>query len=254
VRSRLIIILLAGGSVLLGALVVLRVLRQSGPAAPPAPPVASRVEVPAVPARSAGPLPAPKRPAPRRPNAAGPAPPPPAAAPAEATPTTGTLHIESDVPDASVFIDRVYLGSVPVTASNLTPGPHELHVSATGYDPDVRTIQVEAGTRDLVVKFKEIRLDASVPVVHRHAMGSCSGTLTATPQGLTYDTTNTKDAFTVPLTHLETFEVDYLNKTLKVKVRGGRTYNFTDADGKVDRLYLFWEDVDKVRQRLLAGK
>lgn len=247
-NRRILIILLAGAGVLLGGAAIFLAVRP-GPAGPAAVTPAASPTVP-TPAPAPGPA-EPKPVAPRRPR---PARPPAAPAPVEAVPTTGTLRIESDVADASVFIDRVYLGSAPVTASDLTPGPHELHVSAKGYDPEVRTIQVEAGTHDLLVKFKEIRLDASVPVVHKHAMGSCSGTLEATPQGLTYDTTNTKDAFTAPLTDLETFEVDYLKKNLKVKVRNGRTYNFADADGKIDRLYLFWEEVDKVRQRLLVGK
>ena len=168
----------------------------------------------------------------------------------EATPTTGTLLIQSDVPDTSVFVDRVFLGTAPVTAANLTPGPHRVNLSATGYEGYVETIDVAAGARTLSVKFKEVKLDASIPVVHKHGVGSCSGTLRATPQGLTYDTDNASDAFTTPLTSLDTFSVDYLEKNLRVKIRGGKTYNFTDPDGKADRLYLFHQEVDKVRKRL----
>ena len=43
------------------------------------------------------------------------------------------------------------------------------------------------------------RLDASIDVVHKHRMGSCKGRLTATPQGIRYDTTDKGDAFTSPL-------------------------------------------------------
>ena len=169
-----------------------------------------------------------------------------------AAPTTGTLRIDSDVPDTSVFIDRNYLGTAPVTATDLTPGTHHLNMSATGYDGISEDISVEAGTHDLSIKFKEIKLDTNVAVVHKHAFGSCSGTLRATPQGLQYDTTNRDDAFSVPLTELETFDVDYLNKNLRVKIRRGKTYNFTDPDGNADRLFVFQRDVEKVRQRLLA--
>ena len=35
-----------------------------------------------------------------------------------------------------------------------------------------------------------------------------------------------------------------------IKIRGGRTYEFTDPSGKADALYLFHQEVDKVRQRM----
>jgi hypothetical protein len=187
--------------------------------------------------------PAPKAAAPP----AQPTPGPPAAAP-----IAGTLHITSDVAETSVFIDRKYLGTAPVTAEDLTPGTHHLNMSATGFDGVSEDITVEAGSHDLPIKFKEIKLDAKAAVVHKHAFGSCAGTLRATPQGLQYDTTNADDAFNVPLTELETFEVDYLNKNLRVKVRRGKTYNFTDPDGNADRLFVFQRDVEKVRQRLIS--
>ena len=158
------------------------------------------------------------------------------------------------MPDTSVFIDRVYLGSAPVTAANLAPGPHRLNMSATGYDGISETIDVEPGTRTISVEFKAIKLDERIAVIHKHAIGSCTGTLRASPQGLTYETANENDAFAAPLTSLEAFEVDYLKKNLKVKIRGGKTYNFAAADNDVDRLYLFHQAVDKVRQRLAAGK
>lgn len=167
---------------------------------------------------------------------------------------TGTLHIESDVPDTSVFIDRVFLGTAPVTADRLTPGSHQLNMSAAGYDGVSETIEVAAGTHDLSIRFKEIRLDARTDVVHKHALGACRGTLHATPQGLQYDTTDTKDGFTAALTDLETFEVDYLARTLTVKIRKGRSYTFTDPEGNVDRLFVFQRDVEKVRQRIIAGR
>ena len=46
------------------------------------------------------------------------------------------------------------------------------------------------------------------------------------------------------------FEVDYLKKNLRVKIRGGKIYNFTDPDGNADRLFVFQRDVDKVRKRI----
>ena len=172
----------------------------------------------------------------------------------EPSPSTGTLIIESDVPDTSVFVDQVFLGTAPVTAKDLRPGPHRINMSATGYEGFVDTIEIVPGTRTVSYRFKEIRLDASIAVTHKHAIGSCSGTLRATPKGLTYDTTNKGDAFSVPLTGLETFAVDYLEKNLKVKIKDGKTMNFADAGGDVNKLYLFHRDVDKARQRIISGK
>ena len=57
----------------------------------------------------------------------------------------------------------------------------------------------------------------------------------------------------MPLTGLETFTVDFVGKALKVRVKGGRTYDFTDAGGKAEPLYFFHQAVDKARQRLAGG-
>ena len=215
-----------------------------------APPTSSAPVV-AAPKPTATPVDAPKpaaTPAASKPTAAAPTPTP------EAAPTTGTLVFESDVPDTSVFIDRVYIGTVPVTASDVKPGTHTLKLSAAGYDGFAETIEVTPGTKTLSYKFKEVRLDATLAVVHKHAMGSCTGTLHATPQGLTYETTNKEDAFKAPLTDLETFAVDYIAKNLRVKIKKGKSFTFTDPDGKADRLQLFFDVVEKARQRIIAGK
>jgi hypothetical protein len=189
---------------------------------------------------------------------AGRAAPPPEAAPAtvaEAPPADlVTLHIDSDIPGAQVFIDRQFVGAAPVTTSEVKPGTHQINVSAPGYDQYAQSIDVSPGPRDLMVRFKEVTLDARVEVIHKHGIGSCRGTLIATPQGLRYDTTNKGDAFTVPLANLDTFMVDYLDKNLKVRIKGGKQYNFTDPDGNADRLFVFQRDVDKTRQRLLKGE
>ncbi len=153
-----------------------------------------------------------------------------------------------------MFIDRVFVGAAPVTASNVTPGSHRLNVSAAGWDGVAETIDVEPGPRDIVIKLKEVRLDAAIDVIHKHRFGSCRGRLVATPQGMRYETTDRNDAFGMtPLTTLEAFEVDYLAKNLRVKLPGGKKYDFTDPDGNADRLFVFQRDVDKARARLKKG-
>jgi PEGA domain len=177
---------------------------------------------------------------------------PPADAPAP-PPDLVTLHIDSDVPGAQVFVDRQFVGAAPVTTTDVKPGTHQINVSAPGYDQYAQSIDITPGPRDLMVRFKEVKLDAKAEVIHKHGIGSCRGTLIATAQGLRYDTTNKGDAFTVLLTNLEIFEVNYLDKNLKVKIKGGKQYNFTDPMGNADNLFVFQRDVEKVRQRLLKG-
>lgn len=246
--SSRVVIVLGAGAVAVGGVMLFFVTRPAAPrpnAALP-PPLAA----PASPGTSPAPVIEPPPSSSSRPPAAVTRPAAAATTPDARAPTTGTLRIESDVADTSVFIDRVYLGTAPVTAEGLTPGQHHLNMSATGYDAVSQQIEVEPGVHDVSITFKEIRLDAKIAVVHKHAMGSCSGTLSATPQGLTYTPAAGNDGFTVPLTDLEAFEVDYLAKNLRVKARKGKTYNFTDPDGNADRLFVFQRDVDKVRQRI----
>jgi len=66
-------------------------------------------------------------------------------------------------------------------------------------------------------------------------------------------TTNKGDAFAMPFGDLETFEIDYLQKILRVKRRGGKTWNFTDEHDNADALFVFHRDVTKARQKL-AGQ
>jgi hypothetical protein len=227
---------------------------------PESPAPGARVERPAPPPAVVAPKPEtppsePARPANRRPTAkpGATAAPPPTPAPVSAAPKTGTLRIDSDVPGAQVFIDRVFIGAAPVTAPNVAPGTHRVNVSAPGYDGVAETVEVTPGPRDIVIKLKEVRLDATLAVVHKHRMGACRGRLVATPQGMRYETTDKEDAFNVPLRDLETFQVEYLEKNLRVKLQKGKRYDFTDPDGNADRLFVFHRDVEKARERLKKG-
>lgn len=169
---------------------------------------------------------------------------PPAAEPTPA-PATATLRIDSDVPGASVFIDRVYLGTTPLTAPNVTPGSHRLNASATGYEGIAENIDVVAGSRDIMLKFKEIRLDVRVDATHKHGVGSCTGTLSASPQGIKYVTSHAADAFDAPLADIAALDLDFLAKNLRLRLKSGKTYNFTETGGGADQLYAFHRDVNK---------
>ena len=235
-------------ALVIGLLVILSSRRTSvepeGPAAAPAtaaPRTASPGATPDKPAAA-------PRPAARAPKPESSAAPPPVAA--EAPLESGTLRIDADVPKAQVFIDRQFVGTTPLTADNVKPGTHQLNVTAEGFDGIAQTIDVEPGPRDLTFRFREVRLDATVAVVHKHRMGSCQGRLVATADGIRYETADKDDAFAASLSDLEAFQVNYQDKNLRIKLRKGKQFNFTDPDGNADRLFVFHRDVEKARQRL----
>ena len=203
---------------------------------------------------TAPPVAARPKPAASAPAAAGASSPAPATPKVEAAPTTGTLVLESDTPETTVFIDRKFLGTAPQTLRDVAPGEHQLIFSPSGQDSIRMTVTVEPGTKTIVARFKELQLDERVEVVHKHSLGSCRGTLKASPNGLTYDTKNTEDVFTVPLTNPDVFAVNYVEKNLKVKLKGGKTYTFAEPDGTAEKLYAFHQAVEKARQRMLQGR
>jgi hypothetical protein len=181
---------------------------------------------------------------------------PPAAAadaPAAAGATlTGVLRVRSDVPGASVFLDRAFLGTTPLDKDGLSPGSHRLNVSADGYDGHAQAVEIGDRPAEVEVRFKDVTLNAAIAVIHKHGVGSCSGRLIADASGLRYETANAGDAFTIGFDELDAFAVDYLKKNLRVKKRGGRTWNFDDPQGQADRLFVFHRDVEKARTRLAA--
>ncbi len=207
-----------------------QVAREEAPGAEPAPPHVEVAAPAAVSPRRAKPKPAP------------------AAEPAPPVPVTGTLTIESDVPNAMVFLDREFKGNAPVTVGEVSPGTHHLNVSAEGYDGYSESLEVAAGPRSVTIRFKEVKLNEAIQVIHKHTVGSCQGRLVADLQGLRYETSNKNDAFAVKFSDLEAFEVDYLKKTLRVKQRGGRTFNFTNDSADV--LFVFHKNVQSARERL----
>ena len=209
-------------------------------AAPPAPRVVPKKMDPAPVAE------APRTAAPKK------APPKPVEeAPAPAAPTTASLSLDSDVPGASVFIDRQFVGNTPLKLDNLEPGTKRVQLTATGFDSVQRTIELSPGPNTITLRVKEVSLNARANVTHKHGMGSCAGTLQASLDGLRYVTSNKGDAFTLSFAQVETFSVDYLEKNLRVKQRGGKTWNFTNQDADV--LFVFHRDVEAARKKLAAG-
>jgi PEGA domain-containing protein len=172
------------------------------------------------------------------------------------TETTGAppgLTVEADVPGADVFVDREYKGKAPIVVRGLVPGAHHLNVAAEGFDGYSDSVEVTGKAQTVSVRLKDVTLDVSVDVVHRHALGSCRGRLYATPAGLRYRAAKGDDSFDVPLAGIEEIQVDYAKKNLRVRLHGGRTYNFNHAEGNVDALLGFAQAVDKARKKLEEG-
>jgi hypothetical protein len=129
-----------------------------------------------------------------------------------------------------------------------------LKLTADGHEGIERTVELEAGDNPVTMRFREVRLNKRIGVNHKHGMGGCEGTLVATVDGLAYETTNKGDAFNLPYAQVETFVVDYLEKNLRVKQKGGKTWNFTDkAAANADALFVFHRDVEAARKKLADG-
>ncbi|HXK09708.1 MAG TPA: PEGA domain-containing protein [Vicinamibacteria bacterium] len=163
-------------------------------------------------------------------------------------PASPLLQVDADVPGANVFLDRRFLGTTPVEAGGVAPGPHRLNVSAEGYEMYGETVELRPGRNEVTVRFKEVRLDERIDVVHRHGVGSCRGRLVATTAGLRYEADKAGDSFEAPLASLEPLQVDYLKKNLRVKQRGGKTWNF--SSDSADTLLVFQRNVEKAREKL----
>ena len=172
---------------------------------------------------------------------------------APVAPPLASLNLESDVPGASVFIDRQFVGNTPLSLDKLEPGTKRVQLTATGYDSVQKTIELSPGPNTITLRIKEVSLNAKATVVHKHGMGSCEGVLAASLDGLRYESSNKSDAFTLPYSQLETFAVDYLQKNLRVKQKGGKTWNFTDKNDNADALFVFHRDVEAARKKLADG-
>ncbi|PYQ52136.1 MAG: hypothetical protein DMF78_11855 [Acidobacteria bacterium] len=210
---------------------------------PPAAPAPAPVTMASAPARRVPPSPTPRVPPAVRANRRT------AAVTTEAAGAPG-LAVEADVPGADVFVDREYKGKAPLVIRGLLPGRHHLNVAAEGFDGYSDSVEITGKAQTVSVRLEDVALDVSVDVVHKHALGSCRGRLYATPAGLRYRARKPDDSFDAPLSAIEELQIDYPKKNLRVRMREGRTYNFTHPAGDVDALLAFAQAVDKARKRL----
>ena len=162
------------------------------------------------------------------------------------------LRVTSDVDGADVFIDRVHAGTTPFESHAVETGRHRINVTASGYESYAQDVEITGDLTSVTASFRQVRLDERIPVVHKHRFGDCTGELLANTAGITYRTDD-DDAFEVGLDGLEEFEVDYLEHNLRIRLRGGRTYNFTDRQENADALFVFHREVEEARERLARG-
>lgn len=227
--------------------------------APPPPEPEARIEADARPAAEPVPAdvaPPPAPPAPSRVSKPAPAPADPEPAteiPIPAAPDPVRLRVTADVETADVFIDREFVGRTPFESSDVEPGQRRINVTASGFESQVEEVAITADSlTEVDVRFRLVRLNERVPVVHKHRFGDCEGVLVADLDGIRFETDD-DDAFTLAFPDLERFEVDYLEHNLRIKERSGRTYNFTDRTDNADILFVFHREVTEARERLARG-
>ena len=51
----------------------------------------------------------------------------------------------------------------------------------------------------------------------------------------------------VPLGDITALDLDFLARNLRLRLKSGKTYNFTETGGGADQLYNFHRDVNKAR-------
>jgi hypothetical protein len=89
---------------------------------------------------------------------------------------------------------------------------------------------------------------AEVPVVHKHRFGDCEGTLRAVGGTLIYSTTHKEDGFRLAFADIEGFDVDAAAKNLRIRRRGGRTWNFTTRSESATALVAFHTAAARARR------
>ena len=217
--------------------------------APIAAPAPVEEPAPAVTARVKPPIETPKA------RAEKAAPTVPVPAPAPVRPAAGPLlRVTTDVAGADVFVDRTFVGKTPLETRDVTAGSHQINVSAEGHDGMSQHVEVSADApTEVTFSLKATVLDAGVPVVHKHRLGSCEGRLSATQAGLRYAPTSGDDGFQAPLAAIETLAADYRQKELRLRLKGGKSYTFTTKAVNADPLVVFHRDVEKARKKLAGG-
>jgi hypothetical protein len=92
------------------------------------------------------------------------------------------------------------------------------------------------------------RVDARLLVVHKHRFGECQGTLRAVPGTLTYATEHQEDAFRLAFAEVEALDLDAGKKNLRIRRKGGKTWNFTTRGDAGPALTTFHKEAERARK------
>ncbi len=138
--------------------------------------------------------------------------------------------------------------AAPAAPAKATPRRSEPKVSKTKAPAESRETHTETPVADATTADIKAEpappsapaLNEEVAVKHKHRIGSCEGVLRVSADRLEYDSSH-KDAFSVALSDVERFSRE--EEDLTVKVRDGRTYNFSPRDENQAALARFHEQV-----------
>ena len=92
------------------------------------------------------------------------------------------------------------------------------------------------------------RIDARLLVVHKHRFGDCQGILRAVPGTLTYATEHKEDGFRLAFAEVEALDLDADKKNLRIRRKGGKTWNFTTRGDAGAALSIFHKEAERARK------
>ena len=92
------------------------------------------------------------------------------------------------------------------------------------------------------------RVDARLMVVHKHRFGDCQGILRVGPGTLTYVTDHKEDAFRLTFAEVDAFDLDADKKNLRIRRKGGKTWNFTTRGDAGPALTTFHKEAERARK------
>ena len=157
--------------------------------------------------------------------------------------TPSKLIVET-VPGAQVSVDGQALGQVAsngrLEISSLSAGEHTVEVVAKPYDKFPTKVTLSAGNSATI----KPALRASMPVTHKHMVGSCEGILIVGQGRIRYQTGNAKDAFDYPLSSVKKAGAAEGGKGFYIEIAGAKRYLF-DAPAAAEDLQVILRALPK---------
>lgn len=123
--------------------------------------------------------------------------------------STATLRVKTDTAGVEVWLNGESMGRTPLTLRDLAAGKHRVSLLKDGYEDYLEDVVVSPSKSNslfVVMKPRNIKLPdlpVTFKVVHRHLVGSCTGTLTVSADALDYKAENDADEFHIPIATLK---------------------------------------------------